>query len=203
MDDPDSAGEWISSHGDIKVREDILAWLAWRTARDHGLKALALADRIETPEKRSKARLHSARWLGISRAKWAFRDTWERSGEPTRGGYPTDWTLGELRNFAAGTMENRPEHYPILIQHADSEEQRQSIHIGVIEGAGVSQPTLASGAVAALDNEALKKDPRMQQTLKAFFKRWQENEPSKAKEWLAQQPFDAKKTAMLEVLVQP
>ena len=43
----------------------------------------------------------------------------------------------------------------------------------------------------------------MQQTLKAFFKRWQENEPAKAKEWLAQQPFDAKKTAMLEVLTQP
>ena len=49
MQDPDSAGEWIASHHDVQAREALLNQLARKAAWGHGLQALTLADRIETP----------------------------------------------------------------------------------------------------------------------------------------------------------
>ena len=71
------------------------------------------------------------------RATWLFKDTWVDTSSGPQGSYPADWSNEEIRHFALGAMANAPEKYPTLIRHATSEKQRQNIHEGVIEGAGL------------------------------------------------------------------
>ena len=201
--DRESAIEWIASHGDVEARNERLHWLSWRTASTYGLKALAFANRIETPAAREKARKHSIRWLGITQGKHLFRDSFASPGNDLRGGFPSDWSPSEIWEFSRGSMANYPESYPTLIQHASSEEQRQSIHKGVIAGAGYSRPDLVSGAITALDSQSLKNDPKLQQHLRAFIEVWHDIEPTAAEDWLAQQTNDAKKVVMRKALSQP
>ena len=201
--DRESAIEWIASHGDVKARNERLHWLGWRTAATYGLEALEFADRIESPAAREKARMHSIRWLGITQGKRLFEDSFVRPGNDLRGGFPSDWSLSEIWAFSRGSMANYPESYPTLIEHASSEEQRQSINKGVIAGAGYSRPDLVSGAITALDSQSLEGDPKLKQHLRSFIEVWHGIDSTAAEDWLAQQADDAKSDVMRQALSQP
>ena len=200
--DPESTSEWVASHEHVKRRERLLHQIAQSTARNWGLRALTVANRVENPEKRKSTRLNTIRWIGINFGSRLFSEKAAHDNN-LRDGYPADWSSRELRQFALGSMANYSDDYPTLIKYASSEEQRQTIHYGVIEGVGFSQPSLASGAVVALDNELLENDKNIQNKLQTFIKRWHELDPDEAQEWLSQQPNDAKTAVMREIIPQP
>ena len=199
--DPDSTGEWVASHPNVAKREKLLRTLAQQTARNRGLKGMELANLIETPDRRDAARLNTARWVGINFGSRLLQDRVHPDND-LRGGYPDDWSRQELRHYALGSMANFSEGYPLLVLNAQSEEQRQDIYYGAISGAAFSQPALVSGAVTALDSQLLDGDPKIQNNLQSFIKRWHEIDATAAEDWLNQQPADGKTAVMREAIPQ-
>ena len=200
LEDPESAAEWVASHHDVKRRDQILKSISRDASRTRGLKGMAITNLIENPKQRSRAREQAAHWLGISLGSYLWSDYYVNNGYGLAKGYPSDWTTKELRTFANGAMLNYSKNYDLFLQNAETEEQRQSLHYGLIGGASVSHPAIASQSVSALDPALLENDPLLQKTLASYILSWHEEDPTSAKKWLEQQPSSEKTRIMEEAL---
>lgn len=197
--DPVGAGEWVASYWDRQVRNRMLRQLSQRIARSNGPQGIGLADRIDEPEARTKARINAARWWGVSSGGHSLQ---RKEGKPDgalSGGFPSEWSTDEVRSFSLGMMANFSKYYPELVGIAKGEEQRQAVYEGVITGVGFSQPALAVDAVESVDSSFVEK-PVGKKGLTSFILRWSENDATAASQWLESQPANAKTLLMQEAM---
>lgn len=200
LEDPESAAEWVASHHDVQRRDKLLSHIAKESSRNRGLKGMAIANLIDDPEKRSRARELAAHYFGINGGSYLWSDYYVNNNYGLKKGYPSDWTTEELRSFTNGSMLNFSKDYELFLQNAETEEQRQILHYGFIGGASVSYPAIVSQSVSALDPILVENDPLLQRTLKSYIQSWQKLDPIAMRKWLEQQPDNQKTRIMEEAL---
>ena len=102
--------------------------------------------------------------------------------------------------FAEGIMRSTNiKHYDRMLEIAKTEQQRQAVHQGTIEGAVYFKPWVATRAVESV-NPAFANTETGRNTLGAFIMRWTEHDAQAASAWLDAQPNDAKTAVMREAL---
>jgi len=128
-----------------------------------------IANLIDDEERRSNARKQAAHRIGLCRGTYLWHEYYIKKGYGLEKGYPADWTAEELRSFGIGAMQNHTEDYEIILQNAETEEQRQSLHYGLIGGASASDPATAAPSVSALEPTLLENNSELKKTLRPTF----------------------------------
>ena len=196
--DPGPAGEWVGSYWNRDLRNEFLKRFAWRVGYKDYREGFRMADRIDDPELRQRARCSALIWWGGKRDA-VLPDV----GDPAMdisGGFPDDWNLLEVSAFASGMMRNFTQHYPDVLAVAKNEAERQAVYRGVIEGAVYSQPAAISHAVENVD-PGFTSTEEGRNTLSTYILRWMEQDANAASSWLESQPANSKTAIMREALL--
>jgi RNA polymerase sigma factor (sigma-70 family) len=196
--DPGPAGEWVGSYWNRDLRNEFLKRFAWRVGHNDYRDGLEMANRIDDPALRQRARCSALIW---------FRGGWHAIqpdvGDPEldiSSGFPDDWNQLEVSAFSEGIMRGTDiQRYDRLLDIAKTEQQRQAVHQGTIEGAVYFKPWIATRAVESV-NPAYATTETGRNTLGAFILRWTEHDAKAASEWLEVQPNDAKTAVMRDTL---
>jgi len=98
-------------------------------------------------------------------------------------GLSSDWSDENLRKFAEGLMVNRPDRLKDLAGMATSEEQRQRIYEGALEGIMWNEPKDAVEAANNV-NDAFLETERGAKAYSEYAKRWFTRDPESAGQWL-------------------
>ena len=198
FNDPGPAGEWVGSYWDRDVRNEFLKRFAWRVGYNDYRDGLEMANRIDDPTLRQRARCSSLVW---------FRGGWHAIqpdvGPPEMdisSGFPDDWNQLEVSAFSEGIMRGcNIQYYDRLLDIARTEQQRQAVYQGTIEGAVYFKPWIATRAVESV-SPAYANTETGRNTLGAFIMRWTEHDARAASEWLDAQPDNAKTAVMRKTL---
>ena len=197
--DPGPAGEWVGSYWNRDLRNEFLKRFAWRVGHNDFREGLEMADRIDDPALRQRARSSALVWFGGGGSHAIQPDV----GPPEMdisSGFPDDWNLLEVSAFSEGIMRGANiQNYDRLLEIAKTEQQRQAVHRGAIEGAVYFKPWVATRAVESV-NPAFASTETGRNTLGAFIMRWTEHDAQAASEWLEVQPNNAKTAVMREAL---
>ncbi len=196
--EPLAAGEWAASYHDPAVKEPLLKSIAVEVAKIRGFDGLAIADHIQDPELRKRARNDAIYWWATTSAGGSLA----RDSSPVRNlsaGFPDDWTDENIRTFSQAAMVNFTAKLPGLLAIADGDEQRMLIYQGVVKGAAWSNPAAVTDAAEKLP-DSFAQTPAGVETLQAFIKRWHEMDAAAATSWLGGQPENAKTRTMREAL---
>lgn len=198
--DPDPAGEWVATYWDRDIRNEFLKRFSWRVGHKDYRAGLRMANRIDDPPLRQRARCSAIKWWSGGNGWWAVTPG---KGDPeidfAANGFPSDWNAMEISAFAGSATRVNYSYYDKVLAVAKNEEQRQAIYEGVIEASSYHNPAAATHAVEQVDPSfAAGKEGRT--ALSALILRWSERDAKAASEWLNSQPSNPKTTVMREAL---
>ncbi len=198
FNDPGPAGEWVGSYWDRDFRNELLKRFSWRVGSKDYREGFRMANRIDDPEMRQRARCGAMTWW--SGKKDALLPDVGDPATDISAGFPSDWNLFEVSAFAEGLMRNYTELYPNVLAVAKNETERQAVYRGVIEGAAYSQPAAVSHAVENVDLGFMSTD-KGRNSLSAFILRWTEQDAQAAASWIESQPTTPKTELMRQALL--
>ncbi|MGJ8723921.1 MAG: hypothetical protein ACSHYB_05135 [Roseibacillus sp.] len=192
QDDPESAAAWIASHWDRETRNGLLIRLTHKATSSQGRVGLQVADLIDDPNLRERARLSGIKFWGSTSGNQSVGSKVSDPDLDLRGGFPSDWSDSEIRIYSEGFVDNHSKLYPNLLEVAKNDEQRQLVYQGVVRGAREGQPSTLLPAFENISGSYLDtQDGR--KGFKNFYSRWSELSPQDAENWLQAQPEGRKK----------
>jgi len=194
--DPSPAGAWVESYWNRDIRNEFLKRFAWRVGSKNYRDGFEMANRIDDPELRQRARCSALEWWA---RPWAVIPG---AGDPDlnfSSGFPDDWNLLEMTAYTSGLMRNNSKNYPDVLAVAKNEAERQAVYRGAIDGAVYSKPEAVIHAVENVDQNFISTDAG-RDAVSAFITRWAERDPKAATAWLEAQAENPKTALMRQSL---
>ncbi|MGJ8633185.1 MAG: RNA polymerase sigma factor [Luteolibacter sp.] len=190
-----ASAEWVAGEEDSNLKNKILRTMAQDVAAWRGYDSLVIADLVDDPKQRQRARNKAIEWWGVSGGGPAVVAERASPQRDLTGGFPEDWSDAEIRIFSKAVMINYAKNLPDLLKIASSDEQRILIAEGAVSGGSLSNPADVSSAVEALP-ESYADTKAGRSSLSRLATRWQQIDGKGLEAWLSQQPEDKKTDVM-------
>ncbi len=174
--DAAGAAGWSAAEGDARLRDELLAEVVRRHGELGGAETLEYAGLIADEGRRESVLNETLRWTGV-------RGGWKMMRALQEQGFGEVWSDENVRKFSAGMMVNRPDQLAVLLEIAGSEEMRQRVYEGVLEGAMWTEPPLVADAAAEV-SEAFLLTERGTQAFGNYAKRWAVRDREGARAWM-------------------
>ncbi|MEM9080026.1 MAG: hypothetical protein AAGC74_04970 [Verrucomicrobiota bacterium] len=196
--EPVEAAEWIASHWDQETRNQLLSEIATNASKMSGRVGLEVVELIDDPEVRKEARWKAFEGWGHANGG-KFSEDSEDASSSIASGIPTEWSEEDVRAFSQGFAKNFAHFTDDLIERAVTEEHRQAIFEGLIQGVMHSEPKLLVQAVENVSLDYLQ-SPNGRNEVTFFLRRWGEQSPAELDAWLGSQPEGPRRTEITHIV---